>query len=197
MQGHEADREPRRVWSLGHSNRTWDAFEALLHAHGIKAIADIRAFPSSRRWPHFNREAMAERLAAADITYDWLPDLGGRRRSRRDSPHTAWTVDAFRNYADHMDTEEFQRGLDALLRVATDQPTAFCCAEALHWRCHRRLIADRLQSIGWHVLHIHDAKTAADHEYPPFLRVVDGRLLYDVAGEPGKTQGTLPFDSDQ
>ncbi len=184
---------PAVVWSIGHSNRSWEAFEAIVRAHGIRTIVDVRAFPASRRWPHFNREAMAQGLGAVGVAYHWLPALGGRRRPRRDdSPHTAWTVDAFRSYADHMESDEFRGGLDALLTIAREQPTAFLCAEALYWRCHRRLIADRLKSLGWTVLHIGDERAAAEHQYPDFLRVVDGKLIYD-GGERTGTQGTLPF----
>jgi uncharacterized protein (DUF488 family) len=184
---------PALVWSIGHSNRAWEAFEAIVGAHGIRAIVDVRAFPASRRWPHFSREAMARALGEAGVAYHWLPALGGRRRPRRhDSPHTAWTVDAFRSYADHMESDEFRGGLEALLAIARERPAAFLCAEALYWRCHRRLIADRLKSLGWTVLHINDERAAAEHQYPDFLRVVDGRLIYD-GGERSGTQGALPF----
>jgi uncharacterized protein (DUF488 family) len=179
------------VWSLGHSSRPWDAFGALLRAHGIGAIADIRAFPTSRRWPHFNQEAMTQQLADAGVLYRWLPALGGRRhRPRPDSPHHAWTVAGFRNYADHMETAEFRAGLDALLALARERPTAFLCAEALYWRCHRRLVADKLKSLGWHVLHITGEQAAEEHRYPRFLRIVEGRLLYDVV-QPADVQGDL------
>jgi uncharacterized protein (DUF488 family) len=178
------------VWSIGHSNRPWEAFEAIVRTHTIRAIVDIRAYPASRRWPHFNREAMAEALAAADVTYHWLPALGGRRRpTRDDSPHTAWTVEAFRHYADYMETAEFQSGLEELLRIARARPTAFLCAEAVHWQCHRRLVADRLKSLGWRVWHVTSERAAPEHQYPEFLRIADGRLIYD-----GGTQGELGFD---
>jgi uncharacterized protein (DUF488 family) len=182
------------VWSIGHSNRSWEAFEDIVRAHGIRTIVDVRAFPASRRWPHFNREAMAQALGTVGVAYHWLPALGGRRRPRRsDSPHTAWTVDAFRSYADHMESDEFRGGLDALLAIARERPTAFLCAEALYWQCHRRLIADRLKSLGWTVLHINDQRGTTEHEYPQFLRVVEGRLIYD-GHEGAGPQGTLPFE---
>jgi uncharacterized protein (DUF488 family) len=168
------------LYTIGHSNRPLEDFLDLIAAHGVGGIADVRAFPSSRRWPHFNREALAEALNAAGVSYDWLPDLGGRRQQgRRDSPHTAWTVATFRNYADYTETGEFARGLDQLLAPARQHRTAFMCAEALYWQCHRRLIADRLVVMGCCVLHIQTRDRAVDHRLPDFARVVDGRIVYD------------------
>ncbi len=176
------------LYTVGHSNRPLDSFLHLLDAHAIGCIADVRAFPSSRHWPHFNREPLAAALQAHRIAYRWIPRLGGRRHQpRSDSPHTAWTVAAFRNYADYMDTDEFARGLDELLELAQTARTAFMCAEALYWRCHRRLIADRLIILGHEVLHIDSAAHTVPHRLPDFARVVDGRLIYD-----GGTQLELP-----
>jgi uncharacterized protein (DUF488 family) len=181
------------IWSIGHSNHAYEVFEGLLAGHGIETVADLRAFPASRRLPHFNREAMAARLEGRGIAYRWLPALGGRQnRARADSPHRAWAVAAFRNYADHMETEVFGEGLAALMDLARERPTAFLCAEALYWRCHRRLVADKLATLGWHVLHIRGREPPREHELTPFLRIIDGRLLYD--GEGGDAQqGRLPF----
>jgi uncharacterized protein (DUF488 family) len=189
---HRGDRLPRldrpslTLYTVGHSNRPLDEFLALVEAHGVRGIADVRAFPSSRRWPHFNRAALSAALQARGIDYAWLPALGGRRHGEphrgqphRDSPHTAWTVAGFRNYADHMDTEEFAQGLEQLLAAAQQRPTAFMCAEALYWRCHRRLIADTLVVLGHRVLHIQTADRAVEHRLPDFARVVDGRLIYN------------------
>jgi uncharacterized protein (DUF488 family) len=183
------------IWTVGHSNVAWEAFAALLRAHDVAAIADVRAYPASRRWPHFNRDAMSPRLADIGIRYHWLPALGGRRGAgRADSPHTAWTVAGFRNYADHMDTDVFAAGLRELEALARERRTAFMCAEALHWRCHRRLLADRLVSLGWRVLHIRRDAPASEHEPPDFVRVVEGRLLYDgPPADPEDPQGTLPL----
>jgi uncharacterized protein (DUF488 family) len=181
------------IWSIGHSNHPYETLESLLIGHGIRTVADIRAFPASRRLPHFNREAMAARLEASGIGYQWLPALGGRRaRARPDSPHRAWTVTAFRNYADHMETAEFAKGIETLSALARERPTAFLCAEALYWRCHRRLVADKLKSLGWRVLHVRGTEAPPEHEFPPFLRIVDGRLIYD-GDDDHPRQGDLPF----
>lgn len=168
------------LYTIGHSNRPLDAFLALAEAHTIRAIADVRAFPASRRWPHFNREPLENALRANGIEYEWLPGLGGRRhQGRADSPHTAWTVAAFRNYADYADTDEFSDALQQLLALAAQRPTAFMCAEALYWQCHRRLIADQLVLRGHRVLHIQTAGRAVEHRLPDFARIVDGTLIYD------------------
>lgn len=169
------------LYTVGHSNRPLDVFLDLLHAHTIGCIADVRAFPSSRRWPQFDREPLARELERRGIGYQWIPRLGGRRRGAPagQSPHTAWTVAGFRNYADYMDTLEFSLGLDQLLALAGAQRTAFMCAEALYWRCHRRLIADRLTVRGYSVRHIESPTRAVEHRLPDFARVVDGQLIYD------------------
>lgn len=168
------------LYTIGHSNRALDQFLHLVEAHAVACIADVRAFPSSRRWPHFNREPLAAALRQQHIAYEWIPRLGGRRHQpRADSPHTAWTVAGFRNYADYMDTEAFAAGLEQLLLLARTQRAAFMCAEALYWRCHRRLIADRLVVLGHKVLHIESAARTVEHRLPDFARVVEGRLIYD------------------
>jgi uncharacterized protein (DUF488 family) len=168
------------LYTIGHSNRPLDVFLDLVVAHDVRGIADVRAFPTSRLWPHFNRETLAAALREAGVHYDWLPALGGRRhKGRSDSPHTAWTVAAFRNYADYAETGEFAQGLDQLLVAARERRTAFMCAEALYWQCHRRLIADRLTVLGHRVLHIQSRDRAVPHQLPDFARVVDGRIIYD------------------
>lgn len=169
------------LYSIGHSNRPLDEFLKLVAAHAVHCIADVRAFPSSRRWPQFNREALAASLGQHDVRYEWIRLLGGRRHGppRPDSPHTAWTVAGFRNYADYMDSDGFGRGLTELLTLARSARTAFMCAEALYWRCHRRLISDRLVVLGHKVLHIETPTRAVEHHLPDFARVIDGRLIYD------------------
>jgi uncharacterized protein (DUF488 family) len=170
------------LFTIGHSNHPLDRFVSSVEAFEVRCIADVRAFPSSRRWPHFNREPLAAALSVAGVRYEWLPALGGRRRQRRpDSPHLAWTVPAFRNYADYADTAEFARGLEQLLTVSESTRTAFMCAEAKYWECHRRLIADRLVVAGHRVLHIETEKRAREHALPDFARVVEGRIVYDGA----------------
>lgn len=169
---------PAPIYTIGHSTRTADELVALLRAHGVEQLADVRAYPSSRRLPHFAAEPLAERLAADDLVYRHFGALGGRRRPRTDSNNNAWQHAAFRGYADYMETPPFTQALDALLRYADGRKTVVMCAEALWWQCHRRLIADALVARGLPVLHIMKAAEAEPHELTPFARVVDRRVTY-------------------
>ena len=166
------------VWTIGHSTRTLDAFVGLLHHHGIAAIADVRRFPGSRRYPWFGSEAMAASLRSAGIAYRWLPQLGGRRRPRKDSPNGAWRNAAFQGYADHLASAEFAEGLAQVVALAPQARTALMCAESLWWRCHRRLIADLLVQRGWTVLHVLDEDAPKPHPLNVDARIRDGVLVY-------------------
>ena len=170
-----------RLWTIGHSSRGWDAFLALLRAHGIEALADVRRFPGSRRHPQFDGAAMARALAAGGIEYQHLAQLGGRRRARPDSANTAWRNASFRGYADYMETAEFRAAVERLLGLARQKRTAMMCAEALWWQCHRALISDYAQSHGAEVLHIADDGPPAPHPYTSAATLVDGRLSYGGA----------------
>jgi uncharacterized protein (DUF488 family) len=170
------------VFTIGHSTRSRGELLDLLVGAGVKAIADVRAFPSSRRHPQFNRSVMPAWLAPAGIGYLHIPGLGGRRRPVRDSPNGGWRETAFRAYADHMATPEFEEALADLERHAAQQPTAVMCAEAVWWRCHRRLIADALVVRGWRVEHLGTGRTRAVHELPSFAVVLPGgRITYPPA----------------
>ena len=166
------------IWTIGHSTRSADDFLAVVAAHDIETLVDVRRFPGSRRLPQFGSDALAASLASHDIAYQWLPELGGRRRPDPASPNDGWRNDAFRAYADHIASEEFARGLSELLTLAAGARTAIMCAELLWWRCHRRLIADVLTSLGHEVRHIRDAGEAERHELAPPARIVDGVLTY-------------------
>ena len=138
-----------RIWTIGHSTRTIDEFISLLKENEIKLLADVRTWPGSKRYPQFNKEALAESLNAHGIRYEHFPELGGRRRPRSDSKNTAWRNASFRGYADYMETEQFHKGVERLLDVAAEAgPTAIMCAEAVWWRCHRSLISDYLKVAG-------------------------------------------------
>ena len=173
------------AWTIGHSTRGADEFLEVLAAHGLQAIADVRRFPGSRRHPHFAREAMEARLPARGIEYLWLPQLGGRRRPHPDSPNSGWRNEAFRGYADHIDSAEFDEGLQLLLDLAARQRTAMMCSELLWWRCHRSLVSDVLKARGIEVLHVTDAGAPKPHPWTAPARIVDGRLDYS---EPGQVQ---------
>lgn len=167
-----------QIWTIGHSTHTIEEFVAMLEAHGIQVLADVRRFPASRRYPHFNAVPLREVLQAHNIVYEHFEVLGGRRAPRKDSHNTAWRNDSFRGYADYMETREFKDGIAHLKNTATEQPTAIMCAEAVWWRCHRGLISDCLKVYGWRVLHIMDVKKAEEHPYTSAARIVDGELTY-------------------
>jgi uncharacterized protein (DUF488 family) len=167
------------IYTIGHSTRTLEELLAVLKAHSIATLVDIRAFPVSRRLPHFNREALEHSLAETGIGYVWKKELGGRRRkSRADSPNTALRSQGFRNYADHMLTEEFAAAAQAVVALAEHKPTAIMCAERLFFRCHRMLVSDYLTLHGHAVLHIEDTAPAKLHKLTAEVRLVDGRVIY-------------------
>jgi len=170
-----------RLWTIGHSTRTIEDFLALLTSNGIGTLADVRRYPGSRRLPHFGQDALAPSLAGQDIAYEHFPELGGRRRSRPDSPNSAWRDPAFRGYADYMMTPEFRAGIARLLDLARGSPTAFMCAEALWWQCHRGLIADYLKAAGHEVIHIMGPHKTEKHPFTSAARLVDGKLSYAAA----------------
>jgi uncharacterized protein (DUF488 family) len=166
------------IYSIGHSTRAIEDFLGLLEAHGIRRIADVRAFPASRRLPHFDRELLAKTLERHRVAYQHMPALGGRRRPRPDSPNDGWRQAGFRAYADYMATPEFSRAFGELRGFAASAPTAVMCAEAVWWRCHRHLIADALVHAGVDVRHILTATRAERHQMTPFAVVQDGILVY-------------------
>jgi len=177
----EAKSAVATVWTIGHSTRSWDEFLALLQGQGIEAVVDVRRFPGSKRYPWFASEAMAEHLPEAGVAYLWLPQLGGRRRAQAGSPNGAWRNAAFQGYADHMASDEFAEGLAAALELAAARRTALMCAEAVWWRCHRRLISDLLTARGTRVCHILDASHLQPHVMHPDARVDDGSVIYPPA----------------
>jgi uncharacterized protein (DUF488 family) len=154
---------------------------AMLTAHGVQQLIDVRTIPRSRYNPQFNREAMPEPLAAAGIEYIHMPGLGGMRHPRRDSINTGWKNLSFRGYADHMQTPEFQRDLAELTRLGGQKTTAVMCAESVPWRCHRSLIADALTAHGVPVLHIMSASRLDPHRLTSFARVESTNVTYPSA----------------
>ncbi|HEX3870326.1 MAG TPA: DUF488 domain-containing protein [Pirellulales bacterium] len=166
------------IYTIGHSTRPADEFADSLVRHGVRQVVDVRKLPGSRRFPHFNAEAMAEWLGEAGIAYVHEPGLGGRRSSSGDSPNTYWENASFRAFADYMRTPEFEAALERLIAVAGEQTTAIMCSEAVPWRCHRQLIADALVSRGVEVRDI-VGKNARQHALHAHAHVEDdGRLRY-------------------
>src|SRR5438552_17956801 len=168
-----------RIWTIGHSTRTTDEFISLLEEHAIKLLADVRSLPGSKRYPQFNKETLANSVGKVEISYEHVPELGGRRKPRKNSPKTAWHNESFRGYADYMDTEEFDNGVKRLLELAADAgPTAIMCAEAVWWRCHRALISDYLKARGIEMMHILDANKTEPHPYTSAARIANGKPSY-------------------
>ena len=184
--------QPATVWTVGHSTHTLEAFIGIMRAHRIEALADVRVMPGSRRYPHFNREALEGSLTSCSVQYVHFPALGGRRKPQPDSRNTAWRNEAFRGYADYMETAEFQRGIRELEKLAARKRTAVMCAEAVWWQCHRSLISDWLKVRGVEVLHILSENKVEPHPYTSAAQVIDGQLSYRAPRE-GATPVELPL----
>lgn len=184
---------PQSLWTIGHSTHSLEGFVGILRAHRVAALADVRLLPGSRRYPHFNREVLAVSLEKAGIEYVHLPELGGRRKPRMDSPNTAWRNESFRGYADHMEGPEFLRGMDTLQESALRKRTAVMCAEAVWWQCHRALISDWLKAHGVEVLHILSENKVEPHPYTSAAQIIDGQLSYR-APRGDATHAELPLN---
>jgi uncharacterized protein (DUF488 family) len=168
----------KTIFTIGHSTRPVEELIALLQAHSIEVLVDVRTVPRSRRNPQFEMDALRTSLSKAGIDYIHMPALGGLRRPRKDSPNTGWQNESFRGYADYMLTAEFQAALNDLQELAQQHITVIMCAEAVPWRCHRSLVADALTVQGWQVLDIISEKAPSTHKLMPFLKVEHGRITY-------------------
>ena len=179
------------IFTIGHSTRPIAEFLQMLQAHGIRRLADVRTVPRSGHNPQFNREDLARALHNRRIHYRHMPALGGLRHSRRDSGNTAWRNASFRGYADYMQTQEFVQGLDLLMELGREEPTAAMCAEAVPWRCHRSLIADALLVRGIEVREIVTATRTTPLTLHPWAHVEGTIVTY-----PGEQQ-TLPLHHEE
>ncbi|MCL1633464.1 DUF488 domain-containing protein [Luteimonas sp. SX5] len=174
----------RTLWTIGHSTRAWDDFVAMLREADIAVLADVRRFAGSRRHPQFSGETMARALPEDGIAYLPMPELGGRRPPRPDSPNTAWRNAGFRGYADYMGSDAYAAARARLEGLASERRTAVMCAEAVWWQCHRGLIADDFKSRGWEVVHLMAPGRAEPHPYTSAARIVGGRLDYSLPPDP-------------
>lgn len=175
--------------TVGHSSRSIEAFLALLEAFEVRAVADVRRYPTSRKFPHFDRSALRDRLEAEGIAYVWFEELGGRRHGRPDraSPNEGIESPGFRNYADHMATDAFRAAAARLLDLGARRRTAILCAERLYWRCHRRLLCDFLTAQGATVEHILDRDEVRPHRlWPGAVLTADGGVIYPPEGGTGQ-----------
>jgi len=166
------------VCTIGHSNRSIDVFLALLTANEIGRVVDVRTVPRSRHNPQFNRDALPASLAALGIEYSYVQQLGGLRHAARDSPNTGWRNASFRGYADHMQSAEFEEGMDTLTALAGERRCVLMCAESVPWRCHRSMVADALLVRGYRVEHIIGPKGRRPHSMTPFAVVDHDQILY-------------------
>ena len=166
------------IYTIGHSTRAIDELIALLAAHSVTQLADVRTVPKSRRHPHFSKEALSASLPAAGIAYRHVAALGGLRKPRADSTNSAWRHEGFRGYADYMETPAFERAVDDLVAWAEAAPTAVMCAEAVWWQCHRQLLADALIVRTIEVRHIMAPGSAPPHELTEFARIEGARVRY-------------------
>ena len=170
-----------RIYSVGHGARPLEVFLTLLSDAGIATLADIRTAPYSRRHPHFTGDALASAVRSAGIAYEHLKGLGGWRKSPPSSPHAALKEPGFRGYADHLTSPDFARDYATLRRLAETRSAAFMCSESLWWKCHRRILADRLAADGWEVRHlVTPGKEPEEHTLWDLARVdSNGLLIYD------------------
>jgi uncharacterized protein (DUF488 family) len=169
------------ILTIGHSNRTWNKFLAILRAHGVRRVVDVRSIPRSRHNPQFDQKTLRKKLRSTKIGYVHLRKLGGLRHSRRDSKNMGWRNTSFRGYADYMQTTEFDAGLQRLIKLARQKRSAIMCAEAVPWRCHRSLIGDALVVRGIRVEDIMTAKTSRPHTLTSFARVRKNVITYPTS----------------
>ena len=166
------------VWTIGHSTRAIGEFHKLLLSSAIVNLVDVRSYPGSRRYPQFNQAELARSLSIIGVNYYHLPNLGGRRKPLPDSKNMAWRNESFRAYADHMESDDFKKGISDLLSFALHGPAVIMCSEAVWCRCHRGFIADYLKANGAEVMHIIDEKHLEPHPYTSAARIIEGTLSY-------------------
>ncbi len=169
------------IYTIGHSTRTLNEFISMLISFKIDMVADIRSYPGSRRYPQYNKEALEVSLPQHSINYVHLPDLGGRRKAVKDSKNIAWKNDAFRGYADYMETENFKHAITQLEKIALKERTAYMCSEAVWWRCHRSLVSDYLKWKEWTVLHIMAENKTEKHPYTSPAKIENEKLNYSTS----------------
>lgn len=172
------EQELPRVWTIGHSTRMLADFVELLSVNEIANLVDVRSYPGSRRYPHYNKAELSRLLPEMGVAYYHMVKLGGRRKALPHSKNTAWRNPSFRAYADHMESEEFKQGIAELIELAREGRTAIMCAEAVWWRCHRGLIADYLKANGSEVVHILNGPRTELHPFTEAARIVEGQLSY-------------------
>lgn len=150
----------------------------MLKAFEIETLVDIRRYPGSRKYPHFNKDHLEKSLPEKEIQYLHYEDLGGRRKVKPDSHNTAWRLDSFRGYADYMETDSFKKAIEKLEILAKEKRVAYMCSEAVWWSCHRSLVSDYLKNEGWNVQHIMSKTKSNEHPYTKPARIINDKLVY-------------------
>ena len=178
------------VYTIGHSTHSFDEFLAMLRAHKVTSVVDVRTVPGSRHNPQFGQNELSESLRSHDMEYTWMKPLGGLRHTTKASVNLAWRNASFRGYADYMQTSDFDTAIDDLIAMATKQVTVIMCAEAVPWRCHRSLIGDALLVRGIDVVDIMTAISAKPHALTAFAKVDGTRVWYPLT-EDGTDQSTV------
>jgi len=166
------------LYTIGHSTRPIEELVGLLHQHGIATVVDVRTVPRSRHNPQFEQHNLRGSLEDAGIAYSHMPALGGLRRAAKDSVNVGWRNESFRGYADYMQTEAFAAAVEDLIAIASREPTAIMCAEAVPWRCHRSLVGDALLVRGVEVVDIIGEKSSRPHKLTRFAHVEGTRITY-------------------
>lgn len=168
----------QEIYTIGHSTRSLEEFLGLLHSFRIEHLVDVRRYPGSRRSPHFKKENLMDSMPAKNIAYRHMEDLGGRRKTSKESANTGWRLLSFRGYADFMETETFESAAEELQEIARHSRVAYMCSEAVWWSCHRALISDYLKVRGWTVNHIMGLNKITEHPYTKPAEIIDGKLNY-------------------
>lgn len=172
------ERTGKTIWTIGHSTRDLADFINILRSFGIEWLVDIRTYPGSRRFPHFNKENLEQSLKTIGINYRHMVELGGRRKPDPHSVNTAWRHPSFRGYADYMQTSSFSDAAASLEELAMSSRVCYMCSEAVWWKCHRALVSDYLKARGWTVCHIADVGKSTEHPYTSPAKTAQGKLFY-------------------
>ncbi|MFA5388310.1 MAG: DUF488 domain-containing protein [Candidatus Omnitrophota bacterium] len=167
-----------QIFTIGHGAKPVDEFISLLKTYKVQRIVDVRTIPRSRHNPQFNKEILPKSLKKVHIGYIHIKGLGGLRHAKKDSVNMAWKNASFRGFADYMQTEDFNKSVERLIKLAKQKKISIMCAESVPWRCHRSLIADALQVRGVQVKHIMSRKTCNDHNLTPWAKVKDFQVTY-------------------
>lgn len=166
------------IWTIGHSTHSMDDFIKILKSFKIETVVDVRRYPGSRKFPHFNKDQLSLFLPENGITYTHLEDLGGRRKVNKESTNTAWRLLSFRGYADYMETTVFKNAMKDLESISKNSRVAYMCSEAVWWSCHRSMISDYLKVKGYRVIHIMGENKSMEHPYTKPAKIVQGKLVY-------------------